>query len=151
MTAANAIRHLATVPLPLRWSDMDAFGHLNNARIFTYFEEARIRMLEDHAGDWTGDAGPVVVHAACSYKRPLVHPATLVVHLGLDEPSRTSFNTRYVVMTEEQPDTVHAYGEVRLVWVTVATGRPTRLPDLFRSLYDGAQADVDRYAVFGER
>ncbi len=145
----SSIRHLSTLNIPLRWSDMDAFGHLNNARIFTYFEEARIRMLEDHAGDWTGEAGPVVVHAACTYKRPIVHPSTLVIHLGTDAPSRTSFNTRYVVSTEEQPDVVHAFGEARMVWVNVATGRPTRLPQLFTDLYEAGEERPDVYGVFG--
>jgi acyl-CoA thioester hydrolase len=151
MTPPDATRHLSTLRIPLRWSDMDAFGHLNNARIFTYFEEARIQMLEAHAGDWTGDAGPVVVHAACTYKRPLVHPATLVIHLGTDAPSRTSFNTRYVVTTESAPDVVCAFGEARMVWVTVATGRPTRLPELFSELYDAAEARDDLYGVFEGR
>ena len=26
---------------PLRWSDMDAYGHLNNSRFLTLYEEAR--------------------------------------------------------------------------------------------------------------
>ena len=28
--------------VPLRYSDMDLFGHVNNARYFTFLEEARI-------------------------------------------------------------------------------------------------------------
>ncbi len=30
------------VHIPVRWSDLDAHGHVNNARMFTLLEEARI-------------------------------------------------------------------------------------------------------------
>lgn len=30
------------VAVPLRWSDLDAYAHVNNARMFTLLEEARI-------------------------------------------------------------------------------------------------------------
>ena len=40
-----------TVPLPLRWGDQDAYGHVNNATMFRLLEEARIRAFvrDDHA------------------------------------------------------------------------------------------------------
>ena len=31
------------VPTPLRWSDLDAYGHVNNARMLSLLEEARIQ------------------------------------------------------------------------------------------------------------
>ena len=37
------------VPIALRWSDMDAYNHVNNARIFTLLEEARVRAF------WVGE------------------------------------------------------------------------------------------------
>ena len=33
---------LHTARLPVRWGDQDPLGHVNNARFFTYFEQARI-------------------------------------------------------------------------------------------------------------
>ena len=30
---------------PMRWSDMDAYGHVNNARMLTLYEEARVAMM----------------------------------------------------------------------------------------------------------
>ena len=30
----------------LRWSDMDAYGHVNNARFLTLYEEARVALKE---------------------------------------------------------------------------------------------------------
>lgn len=39
-----------TAHVPVRWSDMDAFGHINHARMVTLMEEARIQWLLS-AGD----------------------------------------------------------------------------------------------------
>ena len=42
--------------VPMRWSDMDAYGHVNNATFFTYLEEARVDMLFVNAGERGRDA-----------------------------------------------------------------------------------------------
>ncbi|PDQ35170.1 MAG: 4-hydroxybenzoyl-CoA thioesterase [Candidatus Lumbricidophila eiseniae] len=39
------------IPVALRWSDLDAYGHVNNVRLFGLLEEARI------AAFWTTDDG----------------------------------------------------------------------------------------------
>ena len=31
------------LPMRVRWSDVDAYGHVNNVKYFEYFQEARIR------------------------------------------------------------------------------------------------------------
>ena len=38
-----APRLLARVPISVRWRDMDAMGHVNNAKYISYLEEARVR------------------------------------------------------------------------------------------------------------
>ena len=45
-----------STPIHLRFSDMDSFGHLNNAKYLTYFEEARIHYYNDLVNwkyDWS--------------------------------------------------------------------------------------------------
>ncbi|MFF3979799.1 acyl-CoA thioesterase [Streptomyces sp. NPDC001828] len=36
-----------TYQCPLRWADMDAYGHINNAKFLQYIEEARTRMVQE--------------------------------------------------------------------------------------------------------
>ena len=38
-----------TARVALRWSDMDALGHINNSEYLRYFEQARIEFLADAA------------------------------------------------------------------------------------------------------
>ncbi|MFW0797063.1 thioesterase family protein [Gordonia sp. CPCC 205515] len=60
--------------VPVRWSDMDAFGHINHARIVTLMEEARIAWLlsagEEYAPLITS---AMIVHVEIRYQRQLRH------------------------------------------------------------------------------
>lgn len=133
-------RFLATVPVPMRWGDMDALGHLNNAVYLTYFEQARTDWLLGLDGGpetWTDEMGPVVASVAFTFKRPIVFPATVLVDLWCEAPRRSSVVVHCRMRTEAAPDVTCAEGHATLVWVRLDTGRPTSLPPLFQRLWDG--------------
>ena len=139
MTSPPETRPVYTARLPMRWGDMDALGHLNNAAYLTFFEQARtdwLLGLPDHADLWTPRRGPVVAHAAVAYKKPIVHPATLVVALACERPRRSSVVFHYDVRTEAAADVLCATGQTTLVWVDYGTGRPVSLPARFAELWD---------------
>jgi acyl-CoA thioester hydrolase len=61
---------------PLRWADMDAYGHINNVAFLRYLEEARIDFmfrLAPGEGSATFSGGSVVARHEIDYLRPLVH------------------------------------------------------------------------------
>ncbi len=61
---------------PLRWSDMDAFGHVNNVVFVRYLEEARIDFMFRLAkadGSPSFSGGSVVARHEIDYVRPLIH------------------------------------------------------------------------------
>ena len=131
---------LHTARLPVRWGDQDALGHVNNARYFTYFEQARIEALDLLlSSGWVDDAGPILASITCDFKRPITHPANLIVRVYGGEPGRTSFPQTYELTVEGDEDTVYAHAEATLVWVARDTGRPTPLPDALR---DALAADA---------
>lgn len=131
---------LHTARLPVRWGDQDPLGHVNNARFFTYFEQARIEALDRLlAGGWVEDAGPILASITCDFKRPVVHPANLIVRVYGGAPGRTSFPQTYELTVEGDEETIYAHAEATLVWVARATGRPTPLPDALR---DALTADT---------
>ena len=52
---------------PLRWADMDAYGHINNVAFMRYLEEARIDLmfrLAPTSGSASFSGGSVVARAA---------------------------------------------------------------------------------------
>lgn len=124
-----------TAQLPVRWGDMDAMGHVNNSRFFTYFEQARIEWLETLApDDWQMDTiGPILASAQCDFKRPVVYPATLAITIAVGVPGRTSLPTFYEVRVDGEDETVVATGEAVLVWIDYTTGQPVPLPEALRT------------------
>lgn len=65
----------------VRWSDMDVYGHVNNARVVTLLEEARTGLLFGEGarrGAQTLAEGVVVVELLVRYRQPLVYSASPV-------------------------------------------------------------------------
>ncbi|MHB1065250.1 MAG: acyl-CoA thioesterase [Georgenia sp.] len=117
-----------TIPVQVRWSDTDGYNHVNNAKMLTILEEARIAVF------W-GDSG--VPHASgtqtllarqeieylspLEYSREPVQVEIWVSHLG-----GASLDVCYEVIG---PDGVAARAMTTLVMVDLASGRPRRLTE----------------------
>ena len=67
-----------TVSIVVHWSQMDALGHVNNARFFTWFESARIAMFQRIGVATSGPSaiGPILATTTCDFLRTVVYPAT---------------------------------------------------------------------------
>jgi acyl-CoA thioester hydrolase len=59
----------AEVEIPIRWRDVDAYGHVNNAVFLTYLEEARDRLVESLFGEAAWDF--VIARVAIDYRSEL--------------------------------------------------------------------------------
>lgn len=121
-----------TTRVPLRWSDLDALGHINNAVYLTLSEQGRTEALEAlMPAGWLGETAPVLVAASLTFRRPILEAAVTVVATTFEAPGRTSVKTRFSV-TVEGDDAVRAEGEATLVWIDVASGKPVPVPDALR-------------------
>ena len=119
------------ITVPVRWGDMDAFGHVNNAKYFTYCESARIAYFETiglGAQTTTPDHGPSVVTATCNFRRQVHYPATLEVGARTTKIGRTSFTLEYGIFLEGTDDVV-ADGSSVVVWVDYGAGKSAPLPE----------------------
>jgi acyl-CoA thioester hydrolase len=70
------------VEIPVQWGEMDAYGHVNNAVFFRYFETARIAYLIrcGFAESYTRDNIGAILHStSCRFRQPIVFPDTLLV------------------------------------------------------------------------
>ncbi|MGV8836193.1 acyl-CoA thioesterase [Cellvibrio sp.] len=121
--------------IPVRWGDMDAYGHVNNTLYFRYFEEARFMWMLEKGLPLKSDTHPVVVTIGCTFLRPIFHPETLRIDVFISEPGRSSFMVKYKVYTASQPDTPAAEGYSKVVWVSSVDGRSVPLPDLVRGWF----------------
>ncbi|MCF6525044.1 thioesterase family protein [Streptomyces sp. JJ36] len=130
------MRHI--FPCTLRWSDMDAFGHVNNVVFLRYLEEARIDFmfrLAREAGPETFSGGSVVARHEIDYLRPLVHrhePVT--VELWVTKVTAASATLAYEIKDEE---TVYVRARTVVVPYLLEQGRPRRLTAEEKSFLEG--------------
>jgi acyl-CoA thioester hydrolase len=111
----------------MRWSDMDAFGHLNNAMYFTYFEQARV--------DWLMSLGTthdlVLANVSCTFLRPLKFPATIELELYGDNPGNASLDSYYCLGKHDDKQ-LCAMGHGTIVWYDHQKGRVMPIPTVVR-------------------
>jgi acyl-CoA thioester hydrolase len=127
-------RFVHSETFPVRWGDLDAYGHVNNTVYFRFFEEARIRWFAAQAltTDGQGD-GPVIVTTSATFRQELTYPATIRVEVYTGRAGNSSLETRYQVVDVED-GTIYATGEAKVVWIDHDFGRPTPLPDQLREV-----------------
>ena len=119
-----------TYSCPMRWSDMDAYGHVNNVQFLTYLEEARIDMLHgliERAKERDGamSAGMLVASSSIEYRRPLVHrTAPVPITLWVSRVGGAFFDLSHEVA---DPDVVYARATSRIVPYDFRVERPRRL------------------------
>jgi acyl-CoA thioester hydrolase len=113
---------------PLRWADMDAFGHVNNVAFLRYLEEARIDFmfrLAPGEGSASFTGGSVVARHEIDYLRPLVHRhEPVVVETWVTDVSAASMTVRYEVKDERA---LYARASTVVVPYNLAQGRPRRI------------------------
>lgn len=126
---------LFRMPLDLRWRDLDAFNHVNNANFMTYVEEARIRWFESTGGDWLSNGRiPLLASVQMNYRLPIPYPARVFVELLTERIGNTSLTLGHRIIGEDHR--LYADGHSVLVWIEMASGRPVPLPDTVRAAAD---------------
>ena len=122
----------------VRWGDMDAMGHVNNAMYFRYLESARIDWFRaiGFEPDPRGQ-GPVIVNAFCNFYRQLAYPDDILVKMYVSDPARTTFETWATIEKVAQPDVICAAGGATTIWVDFPQQKAVALPDWLRALING--------------
>lgn len=123
-----------SVPLQVRFSDIDSYMHVNNGVYFSYLEHARALYLYQHCGWDVMDLGTVVADLHISYKKPIhafdqVSAFVRCIHVG-----NTSFIVEQVLagVTEKGQEAIYATATVVMVSVDMKTMKPTAVPDQYR-------------------
>ena len=79
----------------IRWRDMDAYGHVNNAVYLTYLEECRDAWAQSVLGQVSNTWDFVLAHVGIDYRSQLTQDdAEVVVRCRLASYGRSSVRTR---------------------------------------------------------
>ena len=120
--------------VPMRWVDQDVYRHLNNARVVTLLEEARVAMVFD-AAEAAGAVGLreglLVVDLHVEYRRQIPYrPRGLRVTMAVDEVRAASFRIAYEMHDgPDAADAVAVRAWTRMAAYDLAAGRPRRLTE----------------------
>jgi acyl-CoA thioester hydrolase len=151
------------VPIRLRWSDLDAYGHVNNAEMLRLLEEARILafwVTDEDGGSAVGASTAVSSTAVASTAvldgRPGAATLTLIarqeieylapvpymrqpldVQLWLGKLGGASLEVCYEVRSPQdlEPDVLYARASTTIVLVDAATERPRKINDVERAAW----------------
>ncbi|MBI2435179.1 MAG: acyl-CoA thioesterase [Candidatus Hydrogenedentes bacterium] len=118
----------------VRWSDMDAMGHVNNARYFTYLECARIHLFETlELKLLQGDKhGVALVSVGCNFRKQVRYPAVLEIGTRVSQIGERSFHLEHAFFLQGE-DIVMADAHSVVVCVNYAEEKAVPLPDALRA------------------
>ncbi|WP_436775692.1 acyl-CoA thioesterase [Yinghuangia sp. YIM S09857] len=122
----------------LRWSDMDAYRHVNNVQYLRYLEEARVDMmftLGQREGAKTLAEGVVIARHEIDYRHPLVwRPEPIRIETWVTEIRAAQFRLAYEILDDD-----HVYARAASVLVPYALDdqRPRRINQEERRYLEG--------------
>ena len=119
----------------LRWRDMDAYGHVNNAVYLNYLEEARDAWVQEVLGKVTDTWDFVLARVAIDFKQELrQEDGVVLVRCELDSFGRSSVRTKEEIV--KQDGTVSAVAESVIVAKDPQSGLSRPLNDAEREALD---------------
>ncbi len=117
-----------SVQVPVRWSDLDPYGHVNNVAMLGLLEEARIAAFW-HRGAWAPRTGhewiTFVASNRIEYLSPLLHSDRPVrIELWISALGGASLDVDYLVLDGE---TTCARARTVLVAIDPSTNKARRI------------------------
>ena len=123
-------RYRRFVPLATRWSDNDAYGHLNNVIYLSLFDSAvNAELIAAGVLDIAhGDVIGVVVETGCHFFSSLAFPQAVEAGLAVSQIGRTSVSYEIGICAIGAAETA-AHGRFVHVYVDRETRRPVPVPE----------------------
>lgn len=123
-----------SVGITTRWSDNDAYGHINNVTYYSYFDTAVNLWLigSDVLDIQHSPVIGLVVETGCRYFRPLAYPEAITVGVRVARIGNSSVRYEVGVFGGDDPAAA-AEGHFIHVYVSRETGRPVPLPAELRA------------------
>ena len=123
------------LPLQLRWIDMDALGHVNNAIFVTYFEVARGHYMLQACPGWDWHKHMFLIgNVNVDFKKELLLSAqNAQVWMRTSKVGTKSFVLEYAVVSEKQGEIIiHATGSTTQIMFDMKTRSTIEVADWVR-------------------
>lgn len=120
-----------------RWSDNDAYGHINNVQYYSFFDTVVNHFLIDVAGldIHHAEVIGVAVESKCTFRRALAYPETLEAGMRVEYTGRTSVRYGIGIFRQDQEEAA-AWGYFVHVFVERESMRKTPIPEPIEAALD---------------
>jgi len=128
----------------VRFADVDAMGHVNNAHYFTFFEQARVAYfknfpdLDFSALSHVKGKSVILAEIRCVFRSPAIMDEMLLVRVRTRELRRSSFTMDYEIV-ESKTQRLVATGESAQVYYDYAANKSVEIPDSLRSNFENLE------------
>ena len=133
-----ALEFKFSVPLTVRFTEIDMYGIVNNAVVISYFEYARIEYFK-HIGlmsDWLNplsETVPVVADVQCDYLKQIKYDEQLIIYVKANSIGNSSVDIHYLARNER--DEVVFTGRGTMVQIGRISGKGVPWTDKEKSLF----------------
>ncbi|MGD2176943.1 MAG: thioesterase family protein [Anaerolineae bacterium] len=128
--------------MEVRWRDLDALNHVNNAVYFTYLEQARVHYLRELGvvPETPSGISFILAEAHCRFKSPLTLGERVTVYIRVSELRNSSFVFEYRVEGEDQR--LAAEARSIQVWYDYENRSPVPISDEWREAIVGFEPQL---------
>ena len=133
MVAENLLTRRHITEIAVRWDEMDANQHVNNKVYQSYFDEARVRAMDEKGVDFVQlrqkHIGPVITRMELDYKHPLHHPDIAVIESWLENVDK--YRSEFVSELRRKSDgKVVCVARAFWTFLNLERGRPVALSEV---------------------
>ena len=124
------------IPIEMRFSDLDIYGHVNSVVYFDYLETARVRHISGPYRELT-DKGIflLVARAECDYKLPILFGDTVVVSITVSRVGGSSFDLAYRI--HDGTGKTFATAKTVMVCYDNLKKKTIAVPEILRTMAEG--------------
>ena len=127
-----------TIKEKVKFHEVDMMGVVNNAVYLNYFEDARVKYLQDLKVKYKlteimeGDSFFIMARNEINYLLPATFDDVLIVHTKIEWIKNTSFSFKHIIINEKDNSTIAVGGGI-LVHIKLSTKEKQTLPSSFVS------------------
>lgn len=136
MSEINLSDYRHSIDINVRFMDIDALQHVNNARYLNFLEEARIAYSQELLGIFNTikELNVLVARVEIDFMRPILYGEKVKIHTRISRMGNKSFVFDSVIVSSKNGvDTVNAHALQTLVAFDVKTSRTIAIPEKLRS------------------
>lgn len=116
--------------MPIRWGDMDAYGHVNNTVYFRYMEQARVEWITSLGYKVAPSSeSMLMINGFCNFYQQLGYPGELILKTFIGNIGRSSLDVYTSMALTSSPEIEVAVGGATMVWVDLISGKSAPWPE----------------------